>query len=346
MISSSTTQPQFTTLDQRTPFHLHQCLTDDNGLTFRENAIPMKPSEENVKIAIAHSKQQSEISLHKSNDFPKNLVRLREKTKSHLETGNVLKIAVVALSIFAIAASLFYVADDIYNHPRNNFLLDKADPTRVMATDIGSVIELCNLKEINGVVISKIEERARPEAWSDSGFLGKNDNLIEVMKKDWQTVDKLGITHIELADHIKTIWNTIEKNGINKTVLYDLSLLKGNTINSKEQKLYGKINSCAGYQGDIFFNSTTAIHDGFGWPGEYWGRDLEIKNINNNERLLIGEGVIKYIRKYGFYEGGENNPYRIDPIRLAAVLTGKSYCRIASAIKQSNKSRTMKWVTK
>ncbi len=57
--------------------------------------------------------------------------------------------------------------------------------------------------------------------------------------------------------------------------------------------------------------------------------------MKNEEKIVLGEGVINYIRKYGFYEGGVNNPYRVDPLHLAAVLTGHTYCSLATAVGQA-----------
>jgi len=45
--------------------------------------------------------------------------------------------------------------------------------------------------------------------------------------------------------------------------------------------------------------------------------------------LLVGgnesAGSINYIIKYGFYQGGLDNPYRLDPRKIIAVLSGKRF---------------------
>jgi hypothetical protein len=38
----------------------------------------------------------------------------------------------------------------------------------------------------------------------------------------------------------------------------------------------------------------------------------------------IAVGVPSYIERYGFYEGGDSNPYRVAPSLLAAVLSGRA----------------------
>lgn len=301
-----------------------------------------------------------------------------EKVKSR---GNFIKavaVTAIALSTFAITASLVYASGMTYNQPRNNFFLDKADPNRVMATDIGSFIDLDKLTKINGVNVSIIEARAKPGAWSGGGFLAGNDKLIDVIKKDWKTVDKLGTSHIELAKHLELIWDLAEiefnKNKI-KLISYNSSLLEGNTIRVEPQQLRVERGDTSGWQNDIFTNrvdgtleeicippNNSTGEEGYCLPlvthPTHWGSDLEIKNLKNGEGILVAKGVIDYIRKYGFYEGGKGNRnyqdyefrysdehkqkepeagtnfYRIDPIRLAAVLSGHSYCAVAKVIDQ------------
>lgn len=323
------------TLDWRT--QIHQCLAESNYLMFREKAIPIKHSEEGIQMTTNYFKPAAENSPHK-NIYLTQKPALSEKNKPPLEPGNALKITLVALSVCAIAVSIFYLLDDCYNHPRNDFLLNKASPDRLMSKNIKSFGQLDNLKEINGVKISTIEARARPYSWATTGFLGQKDGLVEVMKKDWKTVEKLGTTHIELANHLESIWSSFERVPEHqlekKDILYDPSILNENTIHSKPQKLECKMISYCGQQSDIFCNRTDGVQDPFPpcWTEDSSAVDIKIKNLRNNEEILLAYGVKNYIRKYGFYEGGETNPYRVDPIRLAAVLTGKSYCRIAQAI--------------
>ena len=48
-----------------------------------------------------------------------------------------------------------------------------------------------------------------------------------------------------------------------------------------------------------------------------------------------GTQAAMLVKKYGFYEGGGSvNPWRIDPVKLVALLTGKTPCSIQQAIGQ------------
>lgn len=74
-------------------------------------------------------------------------------------------------------------------------------------------------------------------------------------------------------------------------------------------------NQSRGYQEDLFQNNTP--EDVFHWDSEW-----SITNQLTGKSVLVTHGVIEYIKKYGFYEGGgDTNPYRIDPKKLIEILT-------------------------
>lgn len=244
-------------------------------------------------------------------------------------------VATIALSIVAIVLPVFFLL--YLEKPQQSLALNKAYPGQLMATDIKSSRDIRCLQKINDVPVPKIIERARPHAWSDSGFIGMNEDLLDVLQKDWKTVEDLGTTHIEIANHLKSIWDIAFGKERAGTLVYDFSRLDKNTINKNDPvKVFQfEAYSYLGMQGDIFYNETEPEFI-IGWLGEAWNGDLKLKNPKNGESVVIAEGVINYIRKYGFYEGGGNeNKYRIDPIRLASVFTGHRYCSIANAIGRS-----------
>ncbi len=50
--------------------------------------------------------------------------------------------------------------------------------------------------------LTELEKRLRPGNSSQAGFIGQNENLIELVHSDWQVVEKYGTTHKEIADKI------------------------------------------------------------------------------------------------------------------------------------------------
>lgn len=70
-----------------------------------------------------------------------------------------------------------------------------------------------------------------------------------------------------------------------------------------------------------------------------WKEDHELWNERFPWVVLkiaggIGTGIIHYIGKHGFYEGGKTNPYRIDPAVLHWVLSGKPSPQALTALRE------------
>jgi len=97
-----------------------------------------------------------------------------------------------------------------------------------------------------------------------------------------------------------------------------------NTISAElPQKIIVRLLYTKGYQEDLFRPKDYSQRD-VDTP-EKWSIHQVIENQTNGVRLVLNPGVLNYIRQFGFYEGGgEENPYRVDPIKVVALLTGKS----------------------
>lgn len=275
--------------------------------------------------------------------------------EKYQQTSRKTLLSTFAISTLATAAFFYW-----WFTPRFNEVIpkDEADPHRIMAEYIKRYEDEKKIQEINGVAFSLIEARGRPGKYSTTGFLGKNENFKNVLDKDWKTVYELGFTHIELADHLQMIWNQ-SKSFVPTPFYYDVSELKSNTLRARSQLLITSLHHSCGWQDDIFHKeiskeeflsryanttefSTEEIEQQWEWTsrevmkGDFWGSHMQILHVRTGKTLQVGQGVIDYIRKYGFYEGGgKNNPYRLDPIDILSVLTGYSYCEIASSINQT-----------
>lgn len=207
-----------------------------------------------------------------------------------------------------------------------------------MAIAITCYDQIAQLQHINNISIETIEERAHPGDYAESGFLGSGQSFKAVLQQDWKMVEAMETTHIELAAHLKAIWQAVKnirplENSFAK-FSYDSRLIsqhfayenseipktakKASSLfaNAVVQNLEGRIKFTKGGQTDLFGVLSK------------WSEDLIIKNPSNNLSLTVAEGVISYIETYGFYEGGRNNPYRVDPFRLVTLLTGKDPCQL------------------
>ncbi len=187
-----------------------------------------------------------------------------------------------------------------------------------------SIDDIDNCESINGISIEEIERRARPKGYSLAGFLGKNESFKEVLKKDWRTVEKFNVTHCEIAAHLRKIIEIAEKTKRGDEIEYRPNDLEGSTLTSeKYQKLEVFLICSQGLQWDLF-TPGKGIEREVETP-KSWNEEYTAVNPENGEKIRLNSGVLKYIELFGFYEGGgDSNPYRVDPLKVIALLTGKA----------------------
>lgn len=53
-----------------------------------------------------------------------------------------------------------------------------------------------------GVSLADLEKKLRPDSFSDEGFLGKEESLLEAVYDDWRIVDGYGTNHKEIAESL------------------------------------------------------------------------------------------------------------------------------------------------
>ncbi len=159
--------------------------------------------------------------------------------------------------------------------------------------------ELERTGALNGISLEELEERMRPGEMSDSGFLGKNERLLDVLREDQATVDRLGVTHKEIARVLKEVVGF----GYGK---YE-GHYKGRTYQVNAEMTFG-------FQDSPFTGSdrTKIEYD----PNEISdGTDFFITDTETGEEISFGGLVIFLIEKYGFYEGKDTR-YRLSPDKI------------------------------
>jgi hypothetical protein len=174
--------------------------------------------------------------------------------------------------------------------PRTGFVVGGKNAT--------TVIE--GLTEINGKPIADLEKVMRPGASSRTGFLGKEEKLLEVLAADNRyVVDEAGLTHQELARHLHAmaaVWRWQVKNKQPEAeFLYHGRKFKVKGISSR------------GFQDSPFADATRS------------GSNVTIHNLSNGKKLECALLVPYMIERYGFYEG-KGTSYRVDPRQIVAVL--------------------------
>ena len=176
---------------------------------------------------------------------------------------------------------------------------------------IKSFEQIDSITEINGIPIDEIERRARPNAYSQSGFIGPDDKFADVLKADWVTVHKKRFEHQQLVSHIMNI--------LKCAALSQPNPLDGTRLAYYSEILYKvKFDISPNYTHDIFRPNLMADTEVF-TPAR-WNEKYSIKNTNNNTSIVINSGILSYIWYFGFYEGGPHNRHRVSPASIFRLL--------------------------
>jgi hypothetical protein len=169
----------------------------------------------------------------------------------------------------------------------------KKDPkTGFVVGGKNSTALIRKLPHLNGKTIAELEKAMRPGALSRAGFLGKDEKLLDVLAADNElVVDRLGLTHQELARHLQAL----AAKGGERPVLYHGRRFQVRRVETD------------GYQESPFADGTRG------------STDVTLRNLDNGKTLSYSLLVPDMIERYGFYEG-KGTPYRVDPKKALEVL--------------------------
>lgn len=219
-------------------------------------------------------------------------------------------------------------------------LVNAGDFPALAKSGLHSEAELDGKERISDIPILAINCTARPNGYSYAGFIADDEDIISVLKGDNRIVQKLGLTHPQLAKPLFHVWNIIlhefEVGKFGRFSNIQSFLYNGNSISFKAE-------GTKGWQVSIF-------------QDEIQGRfDIEInRELTQNENTYLSERysnlteiqfskLVKtlttinfsemlpyYIMRYGFYEG--HTDYRADPIAIAWIFNLKSIEDIEDAL--------------
>ncbi|WP_297088834.1 hypothetical protein [uncultured Draconibacterium sp.] len=212
----------------------------------------------------------------------------------------------------------------------NQFTADDKDFPTFAKTGIHSTKELINTKIITGKSVSQITVDGRPWASSGVGFLAEDETIMSVIYADNITVDKINLTHADIARPLFHFWN-VARNfdnlnpdlNANKTPEIEALIYNGNEVKFK-------IQGSRGWQESIFNDEILGTGHLEFWrelnPDELDFLQSKYSNLspqqfqfltNKLSHIHTGEMVFFYINRYGFYEG--HNEYRPDPISVVII---------------------------
>jgi hypothetical protein len=173
--------------------------------------------------------------------------------------------------------------------PETGFVVGGRNPTDLIRT----------LKEINGRRVTDLEEDMRPGAvtgvGSSTGFLGKDEGLLDVLAEDNRfVVEEAGRTHQELAEHLLTLAAIGGKVG-EGTFLYH------------GRRFRVELQYSRGFQPSPFRDGTRT------------NVEAVVHNQDSGKEIRYSLLVPEMARRYGFYEG-RGTPYRVEPRKVLEVL--------------------------
>ena len=213
-----------------------------------------------------------------------------------------------------------------------------------MSRRLGTVEEARALEAINGVAVAVLDARCRPlpdrtqdavhwRARSATGFLTETSaNLIDVLVADWLCVrDVLHTTHTCLAAHLRALWRAatrpealgstehtvpaFHRPDANPPVRLTLEIRR---FNAPQWSPLGPLPLRCALSTTASATEATEKEP----PREhFWDSELHVTNTALGLTVVVAAGVVDLVAELGFYEGGADNPYRVDPLLLAAALT-------------------------
>jgi len=172
------------------------------------------------------------------------------------------------------------------------------------------------------LTITELEARMRPGAYSGLGFLGLDESLEEVVRRDDKTLRDAGITHEQIAD---AIWRLIDEpfhQPHNSRALHIPDLYNPESIPHFDLDHLPGVEEgyLVGHHHQIFGVHSKGIQE-CPWGCEKHGGsyDFLILNRMTGEYFTGPSMIVGLIRDHHFFEG-TGTPYRVDPLKAMRVL--------------------------
>lgn len=154
--------------------------------------------------------------------------------------------------------------------------------------------------------IERVQSVMRAGKSSNSGFLDEKELLMEVIKKDHETLQRLNITPKQIRDRLVTLYGKHVWNCGKTKSFADKSLV--------EQKYEITSVTYMGAQTCPFLPEGCKSYYGY----HYGDSDVTIKNIHNNKEITYNTLLPHLILEHNFFEG--NVSHRLDPVQVIETL--------------------------
>jgi len=206
-------------------------------------------------------------------------------------------------------------------HPMPDILPDTADICSMSEDEIEA-----RIASYVGKDIASLHDSLRPNRYATSGFIGENDRLGTVIKKDAELLQKLGISRHKLADRLEAAMLVAKEQSIQregwevdpeKHASMKITAEKGlGTFNIADLPFGMEFITSHGTQWDPFHptmgNPSTGAHTDYFISTKERNLQVMWEMLNNNSTEVIRFCALhpSHIRRMCFFE---NTSYRLDP---------------------------------
>jgi hypothetical protein len=152
--------------------------------------------------------------------------------------------------------------------------------------------------------LEEVEARMRPGRFSQTGFLGPNESLRQVLETDARTLVELGVSAYALAERLRELLQAAVASKRTVTHVRDYKV--------RVQR----------YKGPQICPFAPQPHENpcpVGSDTRFASIDWDIKNTRNRVRLSGPGLIVHLIGAHAFFEGLQS-PYRVAPRALAELL--------------------------
>lgn len=170
---------------------------------------------------------------------------------------------------------------------------------------------------ITGADLPILEARMRPGP-HESGFLGEGESLGDVLRNDFETLKRLGITHHEISDLLGQVVSGRTNHyqviiGGKKFAVDAVAWLGHEECPFGRQVEYVEADKRGIYHYQHDFGNVDYMLD----VHSRGSQDFTVTSIENGERLKFGGLLVHLIGEHGFFEGPTSS-YRLSPERVVS----------------------------
>jgi hypothetical protein len=150
----------------------------------------------------------------------------------------------------------------------------------------------------------EVEARMRPGRFSQVGFLGADESLVDVLAMDTKTLAGMSLTASVLAEGLAALLEPVVASGRSSARVGHYKIV---------------VHRYKGFQICPFASDPHRSQCQDGWGVHYASIDWRIRNVRTGQELAGPGLIVHLVGAHGFFEGLRST-YRVGPQALAQLL--------------------------